>query len=200
MRTGGQLRLFGHDEPAFDATFARAARTSLGGGAWIEHVPGWLSGDTTLFEVLRANVAWRAESRTMYEREVDVPRLYASIEGRAPHPILESMRAALDARYGESFVRTSAAWYRDGKDSVAWHGDYVARELDVDTHVATVSLGAPRTFLVRARGGGASRAWSLGTGDLLVMGGRAQRTHEHCVPKAADAGARIAVMYRPAWG
>jgi alkylated DNA repair dioxygenase AlkB len=39
----------------------------------------------------------------------------------------------------------------------------------------------------------------LGGGDLFVMGGTAQRTWRHGVPKVAEAGPRIAVMFRPAW-
>jgi alkylated DNA repair dioxygenase AlkB len=68
-----------------------------------------------------------------------------------------------------------------------------------DTFVATVSLGAPRTFHIRRKGGGPSRAWSLGGGDLLVMGGACQRAYEHSVPKVASAAPRIALIYRPVW-
>jgi alkylated DNA repair dioxygenase AlkB len=108
------------------------------------------------------------------------------------------MRAALDARYGTSFERLGLALYRDGEDSVAWHGDRIARRMP-EALVATVSLGAPRRFLVRPTGGGASHAWKLGWGDLLVMGGSAQRTHQHCIPKVAHAEPRITVMFRPVW-
>lgn len=135
----------------------------------------------------------------MYDRNVEVPRLHAVLEGQPMPPVLEHMRSALDARYGAAFVRTSVALYRDGRDSVAWHGDFPARRMPEDTFVATVSLGAPRTFLIRRKGGGPSRSWSLGGGDLLVMGGACQRTHEHSVPKVASAAPRIALMYRPVW-
>lgn len=199
MSLGGQLSLFGHDEPECDPRFRRLRHVPLEDGAWLEIVPGWLSGDASLFELLGGSVAWRAESRRMYDREVDVPRLHAVLEGEPLHPAIERMRAALDARYGTAFVRTSAALYRDGRDSVAWHGDFPARRMLEDTFVATVSLGAPRTFLIRRKGGGPSRAWSLGSGDLIVMGGACQRTHEHCVPKVASAAPRIALMYRPVW-
>lgn len=199
MAFGGQLRLFGNDAPAFDSTFARAERIALEDGAWLELARGWLTGDATLFEVLRANARWRAETRTMYEREVDVPRLHAVLDGRTLHPVIDAMRAALDGRYATSLVRTSVALYRDGRDSVAWHGDYPARKMDIDTIVATVSLGAPRTFLLRRKGGGPSRSWTLGSGDLFVMGGSCQRTYEHGIPKVASAAPRMALMYRPVW-
>ena len=189
--------LFGHETPR--CAFGRPTsieRTELGEGAWIELQRGWLAGHARVFELLRDSLEWHTEERKMYDRMVDVPRLYASVPSL---PIIEEMRALLNDRYATHFSRVTAAWYRDGRDSVAWHGDYVARELQEDTLVATVSLGGPRKFLVRPSGGGKSRAWSLGWGDLIVMGGSIQRTHQHSVPKVAHAEPRIAVMFRPIW-
>ena len=56
--------------------------------------------------------------------------------------------------------------------------------------------GERRKFLVRPRGGGASRAFMLGHGDLLVTGGTAQRAWEHSVPKVSQAGPRISLAFR----
>lgn len=135
----------------------------------------------------------------MYEKTVEVPRRYAVLDVDSPvHPVLAEMRAALDARYATSFERLSVALYRDGRDSVAWHGDYVARRMK-EALVATISVGAPRRFLLRPTGGGKSIGFSLGWGDLLVMGGSCQRTHQHSVPKVARADPRIAIMFRPVW-
>ena len=143
---------------------------------------------------------WRQERRHMYERTVDVPRLVASIPDDGPgHPLLERIRELLSAHYATAFARVSMGYYRDGADSVAWHGDYVARESDELTLVATVSLGAPRRFLMRPRGGGRSVPFTLGRGDLFVMGGLCQRTWQHAVPKVAHALPRLAVMFRPIW-
>jgi len=112
--------------------------------------------------------------------------------------VLQQAREALSTRYGESFDRLSLGYYRDGQDSVAWHGDYVARKLETAT-VATISLGAPRSFFLRPKGGGPRTTLKLGWGDLLVMGGSCQRTFEHAVPKVKCAAPRLAVMFRPAW-
>jgi len=92
----------------------------------------------------------------------------------------------------------TAALYRDGNDSVALHGDTTARDM-IEAIVATVSLGAPRRFMLRPTEGGASIAMPLGRGDLVVMGGTCQRTWRHGIPKVASAGPRIALMFRPAW-
>lgn len=183
--------------PAFDATFAAIRRVELAAGAWVEHQPGWLAGHDALFDELERTATWRKEQMRMYDKIVDVPRLIAGL-GRA-HPLLEAMRAALSTRYREELVRITGALYRDGQDSVAWHGDTVARDLP-EALVATVSLGAPRRFLLRPAEGGESAAWALGGGDLLVMGGSCQRTWRHSIPKVAQAAPRMAIMFRPAWG
>ena len=194
-----QLSLFGHEAPSFDAAFSGVTRVELAGGAWFDTVPGFVRGSATLFETLRTSVRWRSEQREMYERTVDVPRLYAILpdDGAVP-PVLEAMRVAISQRYGEDFSRTSVAYYRDGRDSVAWHGDYVARNME-HSIMATLSLGGPRGFRLRPKGGGRSLALSLGAGDLLVMGGTIQRTWDHAVPKVKHAEPRIAVMFRPVW-
>ncbi len=190
--------LLGRDEPRCDVTFASLERSELGDGAWIDVARGWLAGHATLFEELRQRVAWREESRRMYDRVVDVPRLFAVLPPPARPPVVEEMRRALERRYASELSRVSVALYRDGGDSVAWHGDYVARRMD-EALVATVSVGASRKFLVRPAGGGRSRAWSLGCGDLVVMGGTCQRTHQHAIPKRVHAEPRIAIMFRPVW-
>ncbi|MGE5186719.1 MAG: alpha-ketoglutarate-dependent dioxygenase AlkB [Acidobacteriota bacterium] len=149
-----------------------------------------------MFHQLERALPWRTETMHMYDREVVVPRLLAKIEPRPP--IVESMRVALSEHYGQEFVYTTAALYRDGSDSVAFHGDTTARDMR-EALVATVSLGEPRRFLMKPTEGGASTALPLGRGDLVVMGGTFQRTWRHGIPKVASAGPRMALMFRPAW-
>ncbi|MDN3261337.1 alpha-ketoglutarate-dependent dioxygenase AlkB [Streptomyces sp. CSDS2] len=180
-------------------------RTELGAGAWIDVLPGWLSGADALFERLAAEVPWRAERRKMYDHVVAVPRLLAHYgEGDPlPHPVLDEARAVLSRHYaeelGEPFTTAGLCFYRDGRDSVAWHGDRIGRGAREDTMVAILSVGAPRDLLLRpAGGGGPTVRRPLGHGDLIVMGGSCQRTWEHCVPKTGRAtGPRISVQFRP---
>jgi alkylated DNA repair dioxygenase AlkB len=195
-----QPSLLGGGSPSVDpAALARIQRTDLDGTAWVEYLPSWVAGHEALFAELVATTAWRAERRPMYDRVIEVPRLLASLPEDGPgHPVLEQIRRLLEARYATTFPRLSLGFYRDGRDSVAWHGDTTARDLP-EAVVATVSLGEPRRFLLRPRDGGRARAFMLGWGDLIVMGGACQRTWRHAVPKVAHAGPRIAVMYRPIW-
>ncbi|WP_329243164.1 alpha-ketoglutarate-dependent dioxygenase AlkB [Streptomyces sp. NBC_01478] len=179
-------------------------RTTLGLGAWIDVLPGWLGGADALFEELAAEVPWRAERRQMYDQVVAVPRLlaYYGADDVLPHPVLAEARDALSAYYarelGEPFSTSGLCYYRDGRDSVAWHGDRIGRGAHEDTMVAILSVGAPRDLLLRPLRGGESLRRPLGHGDLIVMGGSCQRTWEHCVPKTTRAaGPRISVQFRP---
>ncbi|GLX17313.1 alpha-ketoglutarate-dependent dioxygenase AlkB [Streptomyces lavendulae] len=179
-------------------------RTVLGAGAWVDHLPGWLTGADALFERLAADVPWRAERRQMYDREVEVPRLLAHYrEGEPlPHPVLTEARDALGRHYaaelGEPFATAGLCLYRDGRDSVAWHGDRTGRSATEDTMVAILSVGDPRDLVLRPRDGGPTLLrLPLGHGDLVVMGGSCQRTMEHAVPKTARAvGPRISIQFR----
>lgn len=138
-------------------------RTEIGLGAWIDVLPGWLGGAYGLFERPAAEVPWRDALSAHYRGEP-----------------------------GEPFTRAGLCYYRDGRDSVARHGDRVGRHGDrvgrgarEDTVVAILSVGAPRDVLLRpAGGGGTTLRRPLGHGDLIVMGGSCRRTWEHCVPRA----------------
>lgn len=179
-------------------------RQHLGRGAWLDVLPGWLSGADALFGQLVETVPWHGERRQMYERLVDVPRLlsFYGEDDPLPHPVLVQSREALSSYYGpqlgEPFRTAGMCLYRDGRDSVAWHGDTIGRGRAEDTMVAIVSLGSPRSLLLRPRGGGATIKNNLGHGDLIVMGGSCQRTWEHAIAKTARAvGPRISVQFRP---
>jgi alkylated DNA repair dioxygenase AlkB len=192
-----QGSLFGLGEPRLDPSLRSLRRLTLAAGAWVDHLPGWLEGHDALFQRLRRTTRWEHQRRRMYEQIVDVPRLVATLPDDGPgHPVLLQAADALSRRYGLALNRLSLAYYRDGRDSVAWHGDRLGRLVD-NTVVAILSLGQPRRFLLRPVGGGASRAFDLGWGDLLVMGGTCQRTWQHAVPKMALAGPRMSVQFRP---
>ncbi|NUR57275.1 MAG: alpha-ketoglutarate-dependent dioxygenase AlkB [Catenulispora sp.] len=180
-------------------------RIPLTNGAWIDLRRGWITGADELFARLMDSVPWRAERRMMYEHMVDVPRLLCFYENGAelPDPLLIEARATLNSHYaaelGEPFTTAGLCLYRDGRDSVAWHGDTIGRGSTQDTMVAILSLGTPRALTLRPRGGGApTLRYEVGHGDLLVMGGSLQRTWEHAIPKTArPLGPRISVQFRP---
>jgi len=197
--------MFDFDETAelLDLT-AYCQRTELSDGAWIDRVPGWLLGSDQVLKTLLDQVQWRTERRQMYDREVAVPRLlrwYAEGED-LPHPVLTEAKSTLNSHYqkelGETFVTAGLCLYRDGRDSVSWHGDTIGRGSHTDTMVAIVSVGSERSLLLRPRSGGATLRVPVGHGDLVVMGGSCQRSWEHAIPKTAKpVGPRVSIQFRP---
>jgi alkylated DNA repair dioxygenase AlkB len=198
---GWQGSLFGELEPGFDASFAELGRVRLDAASWVDHAPGWLTGSDQLLDHLVASLPFRQRTGVrMYDRIVDEPRLSAwwRVESGAPEPlpILREVRLLLAERYDEPFDSIGFNLYRDGDDSVAWHGDR-HRHVVTNPVIAIVSLGAPRPLRLRPRGGGASRSWNLGNGDLFVMGGACQHDWEHTVPKVrVTTGPRLSVTFR----
>ena len=203
MATAFQPSLFDAPEIAV-GSLDGVHRAVLSQGAWVDTLPGWVAGADELFGRLVGEVPWRAEWREMYDRVVDVPRLVHTygIGEDLPHPALTEARDRLSHHYlpelHEPFVTAGCCYYRDGHDSVAWHGDRLGRARSHDTMVAIVSLGSPRKLLLRPKGGSVEHTHWLGHGDLLVMGGSCQRTWEHAVPKTTrPVGPRISVQFRP---
>lgn len=200
---GFQPSLLAGGLPSPDRSFASCSRLDLGDGAWVDHAPGWLEGGDALFTELVDGVRWRQREVAMYGTLQREPRLTCwwgdeddpeRRVGAAPSPLLEILRV-LDQRYDRGFDAVGLNLYRDGHDSVAWHGDRFERDRPA-TVVAVLSLGSPRRFLLRPVGGGASRRFDLHSGDLLVMGGTCQHTWQHCVPKVARAGPRMSATFR----
>jgi len=214
MSTAFQGSLLDLDQDFELADLGGLTRTTLVHGAWLDVLPGWAKGADALFDRLSRVVPWRAERRPMYDRIVAVPRLLAwyGQDEELPDPALEAAMRALDERYrdelGEPLCTAGLCLYRDGRDSVAWHGDTSGRRVH-QTIVAILSLGNPRAFMLRpaqgggetpsAEGGNQTQRYLVGHGDLLVMGGTCQRTWQHAIPKTTKAiGPRISVQFRPA--
>ncbi len=187
------------EEVDIDRSFTTLDRVRLDPESWVDYAPAWVSGADRLFEEVLAGRRWDQRSRYMYEGRVLEPRLTARWDALSEEPlepaILEEIRGVLSERYERAFDSVGLNLYRDGSDSVAWHADRIDKEI-ADPIVALVSLGEPRKFLLRPKGGGRSRGFMLGRGDLLVTGGKSQRTWEHSVPKVARAGPRISLAYR----
>jgi alkylated DNA repair dioxygenase AlkB len=194
-----QSSLFAGSEASFDHTFSTLMRIGLSDSAWIDVAYGWVRGADLLFEQVLKAKSWGQRTRWMYEHRLLEPRLTAhwsvhSGEALEP-PILECMRRSLSEQYEVTFDSLGFNLYRDGRDSVAWHRDKIRKDIPLPV-VALVSLGEPRKLMFRPLGGGRSRAFAVGRGDLLVTGGSTQRTWEHAVLKVARAGARISIAFR----
>lgn len=199
-----ELTLFDRATPTVDPAFAALTRVHLDDRSWVDVVPDWLQGADTVAEELTDRLPWRQRRDVpMYDSFVDEPRLsswWRAADGVGePLPVLAEIRRLLSDRYRVRFDSIGFNLYRDGEDSVAWHGDRHRRHV-VDPVVAIVSVGQARTLRLRPRvaaGPRRSQTWRLGHGHLFVMGGACQHEWEHCVPKSsAGVGPRISITFR----
>ena len=186
------------ETPGQRLSFDALRRDALDDRSWLDVVPGWVPDHAALFDWLLEHAPWRQRTRTMWEKDVLEPRLVAAWgTGEPLPPQVTELVAPLDERYGVAFDSCLVNLYRDGNDAVAWHGDTVRKRLR-DPLVATVSLGARRSFLLKPLAGGpVARRYRPGEGDLIVMGGACQHDWVHTVPREKTAsGARMSVTLR----
>ena len=191
-----QFDLFSGGDPAVDDTFVTAHRIQLDATSWVEHVPGWLSGQDVLLQELIDTAGWEQRTRWIADQRRIEPRLTAEYPDltTAPQRLLRRTAEALSEHYGVSYDGLWINFYRDHHDSTGWHGDRNCKR--PDSIVPVLSLGATRRFLIKPREGGRSTVLTPAGGDLVVMGGRCQLDWVHCVPKqTAQAGPRVSVNY-----
>ena len=184
--------------PGRRLSFDALRRDPLDERSWLDVAPAWVPDHAALFDRLLEIAPWQQRTRRMWDDEVLEPRLVANWPTGAPLPpeVLE-LTAPLGERYGVEFDSCLVNLYRDGSDAVAWHADTVRKTMR-DPLVATVSLGARRSFLLRpAAGGPVARRYAPGEGDLIVMGGACQHDWHHTVPRERSAsGARMSITLR----
>jgi alkylated DNA repair dioxygenase AlkB len=185
---------------------ATRERVVLDETSWVDVVRGFVPDADAIYAELVASVEFAVSRLWRYERWVEEPRLGKWFgTGPFPHPALTSAQRELQRRYRVVFEGLALAWYRDGRDSVAFHRDRELRFCE-DTVIAIITFGARRPFLLRPRlrrdkwiaaDGGATHDIAPGSGDLLVMGGRCQADWEHSVPKVRGAiPGRISAQWR----
>jgi hypothetical protein len=194
-----QPSLLDGGEPSIDVSYDGLRRIVLDERSWVDYCPGWLSGSDSVFELLASTGEWGQRLVKMWDNEVLEPRLTAGWSPKAAEAptVLMDMCRLLSDRYAVDFDSVWVNLYRDGQDSVAWHGDRNRHVMECPM-VATVSLGARRRFLLRQRGSSRiAHELMPGAGDLVVMGGACQQEGEHTVPKTAKAvGPRMSVTIR----
>ncbi|MEO6987565.1 MAG: alpha-ketoglutarate-dependent dioxygenase AlkB, partial [Aquihabitans sp.] len=115
--------------PSIDPKATPLPRRDLGAGAWLDITQGWVQGSDALFEHVHETAPWSAHERIMWGKVIEEPRLSTRGWTDAPSPVPELGRA-LSLRYGLDLRSVNANWYRNGQDSVAWHGDNSGRVAD----------------------------------------------------------------------
>lgn len=174
----------------------------------IRYVPGWQPAAADSFDRLRREISWEQHDITVHGQTVPTPRLtawmadapyrYSGVSNEPqpwPEP-LAAIRNRLRAELGVGFNSCLANLYRDGSDSMGYHSDDEP-ELGAEPTIASLSLGARRTFALRHRASRQRWTWPLGEGALLVMQGDSQRDYAHAVPKTSrKVGPRLSLTFR----
>lgn len=149
-----------------------------------------------LLTTLEQELAWRQDEIHIYGRRVAIPRLQAfvaepglrytysglTLEGRGFPAPLARLQHQLSEHFNLRFNAVLANLYRDGGDTMGWHSDDEP-ELGPEPIIASISLGAARSFKFRPKRGGASWGLELEHGSLLFMGPGVQQRWQHSLPK-----------------
>jgi len=172
----------------------------------------WDEGDK-LFKTLHKGIPWAKSNIVLAGREVLTPRCQAWMgdSGVRPKvysamrvdwtPEMAQLRDHLCKSLGKHFDYVLLNLYTNGLQYIGYHADDEVR--NHDDLIASVSLGAPRRFLVRpiileqSQKPQKPLEWILRNGDLVTMNGEMQKHYKHSVPKTAKkVGPRINLTFR----
>ena len=181
--------------------------------AQLRYEPHFLDATTAdrLFNHLTAQVKWKEDHIRIFGKTYLQPRLtalfgeqgksytYSGIQmlPTAFTPSLLDLKKKIEDLSGEHFTTCLLNLYRDGQDSNGWHADN-EKELGDQPFIASVSLGASRTFHLKHREDRSLRfRMQLEHGSLLLMGGAMQESWLHQIPKTRKSvGKRINLTFR----
>ncbi len=164
-----------------------------------------------LFGNLNNLAGWHQDHIRVYGKTHPLPRLHRwfaesnepyrwSGISMQPEPFpeyLEAVRQRIAADGAVHFNTALGNLYRNGRDGVGWHSDDEP-ELGPQPLIASLSLGAPRRFLLRKKVDHSQcLAFDLTHGSLLWMSGDTQKVWEHSIPKSdRPVGPRINLTFR----
>ena len=157
---------------------------------------------------LRDETDWRHEQVQVWGKLHMQPRLTAwhgeasyRYSGKTFHPLPFTplqlrIKEAVERATGRRFNSVLLNYYRDERDSMGFHADD-ERELGAEPAVASVSFGAPRTFILKHRRLPKTIKLALGDGCLLLMAGTLQQHWLHGINKErTPRGPRINLTFR----
>lgn len=165
---------------------------------WLIHYSGFLKNDeaNSLFDHFMKNTPWEDGAIRIFGKTVPIPRKEAffslngesygysgkRLENHRFTPELKELLKKIRSIYHHPYNSVLINLYRDGNDSNGWHADN-EKELGKDPVIASVSLGASRSFDLKHNLNGRRLRFELNNGDLLIMGGELQHFWKHQIPK-----------------
>jgi alkylated DNA repair dioxygenase AlkB len=174
-------------------------RIRLDDWSWVDVARGFVIDADAAFHELLEQVSWRRGEIYRYDHARAQNYSGGFVRNAAAHPVLLVTHKALRTHYGHELTGPTLVHYRDGREAMGVHRDTDMRWLD-ETLIGILTLGAQRPFVLRhktSRDGDPVVNVNPASGDLLVMGGRAQADWLHGVPSAPSVtGVRISAQWR----
>lgn len=174
-------------------------RIRLDDWSWVDVARGFTADADAAFRELLAQVTWRRGEIYRYDHAKARNSSFGVVRNAAAHPVLLATHKALRSHYRHELTGPTLVHYRYGREAMGVHRDTDMRWLD-ETLIGILTLGAQRPFVLRhktSRAGDPVIDVSPASGDLLVMGGRAQADWLHGVPPAPGVTAgRISAQWR----
>jgi alkylated DNA repair dioxygenase AlkB len=166
-------------------------------------------------EMLRALIAetpWRQEDVKVWGKTFRQPRLVAwygdpghgySYSGISLNPLpwtdrLSDIKARVEQLVPTRFNSVLLNYYRDQNDSMGMHSDD-EKELGPRPTIASISLGAERSFLLKSKIDPDAKLVKLplASGSLLLMRGDTQTNYKHGIGKESrPLGPRVNLTFR----
>ena len=167
----------------------------------------------TFLSSLLSETEWQQLEIWMYGRLVKTPRLtawhgdenaiykYSGILNKPKpwSPVLLELKSLVESATAQKYNSVLLNLYRNGNDHLSWHRDNET-ELGSEPNIASLSLGATRTFSLRTNSADAKKEqydWALTNGSLICMRGKTQLLWQHSIkkePKVVDP--RINLTFR----
>lgn len=179
--------------------------------AKIDYIPTWLDKPSArkIFSALLNEIDWQEGEVFLFGNLHKIPRLQAwhgepnakyrySGKTLTPQPwtaTLLYLKGLLEEQ-GMHFNSVLLNLYRDGNDRMGWHADN-EKELGAQPTIASISLGAERTFQLKHRVSKQRFDIELADGSLLIMAGVTQDHWVHQLPQRKRCSApRINLTFR----
>ncbi|QJD99945.1 alpha-ketoglutarate-dependent dioxygenase AlkB [Massilia forsythiae] len=175
--------------------------------AYMARFPLPCSSAEVLAQLIR-DTHWRADTIVVYGKRYLQPRLTAwygeaaytysglTLQPAPMSPLLAQLRTTVEDVTGHRYNSVLLNYYRDGKDSMGMHSDDEP-ELGLRPVIASLSLGAARTFILRHKTIKRTVKLDLTDGGLLLMAGDLQKNWLHGINKSVRVtGPRINLTFR----
>lgn len=163
-----------------------------------QYLPAFMNAEesVSLFDQLQKSLRWEADQVMMFGKLVITRRkvawagdpectyTYSGVK-KSPQawtPELLSIKTQLEELTQSEFNSCLLNFYHDGSDGMGWHSDD-EKELDANSPIASLSLGAQRKFAFRHKVDKTTIPLYLESGSVLIMHSPTQQFWQHTLLK-----------------